>query len=85
MRKREQMRPRRSLAWALAVHFVMGASLGAFLGCALLFRDADGMARMIMSSADPVSTILVFIGTLTLNFAMGAAITGLMFTLQDRK
>jgi hypothetical protein len=43
------------------------------------------MARMIMNGADPVSTMLVFIGTLTLSFAIGATITGLIFTLQGRK
>jgi hypothetical protein len=85
MQKRTQTRSTRLLAWALAGHFVMGAGLGAFLAAVLLFGGPSEISRMIVDSADPARTGMVFVGTLTLSFAIGATLTGLIFTLQDRE
>jgi hypothetical protein len=41
------------------------------------------ICQMIVNSADPARTGLVFAGTLTLSFSIGATLTGLIFTLQD--
>jgi hypothetical protein len=51
---------------------------------ALVLSGANDISKMILNSADPGSTMMVFIGTLTLSFAIGATFTGLIFKLQDR-
>jgi hypothetical protein len=85
MEKRTQIRSTRLLAWALAGHFVMGAGLGALLAAVLLLGGPSEISQMTVNSADPAHTELVFVGTLTLSLAIGATLTGLIFTLQDRE
>lgn len=80
-----QTKSSRSLALALVGHLAMGAGLGAFLAVTLLLSDANDVFQMIVNSADPKGTILVFVGTLTMTFAIGATLTGLIFRLQDRQ
>jgi hypothetical protein len=63
----------------------MGTGLGALLAVVLLLSGVHEISQMIVNSADPAGTLLVFVGTLTLSFGIGATLTGLIFTLQDRE
>jgi len=66
----------------LATHSAMGAALGFSLALVLLLLDAQHVLEMIVSSA-PEVTMLVFLGTFTLSFTVGATITGWVFIAHD--
>ncbi len=57
--------------------------MGLFLALALLILDAQHILEMIVNSSDPELTMLVFLGTFTLSFTVGATITGWVFIAHD--
>jgi len=63
----------------LAGHLAMGASLGTALALAPVMMDTGRIFEMIVSSAEPRLTTLVFVGVLGSICAIGATITGLIF------
>ena len=67
----------------LAGHLVMGALLGTSLALALIMMDTGRVFEMIVSSAEPRITTLVFVGVLGSICAVGATITGLIFMLVE--
>ncbi len=78
---------RRRIEWPfllkLAGHLAMGASLGTGLALVLLMMDTGRIIEMIVSSAQPRMTTLVFVGVLGSTCAVGATITGLIFMLAE--
>ena len=71
-----QRRLRTSLATRLVGHFGMGAVLGSVLGlCQVRFNIAH-IGEIIENTFNPGETLAVFVGSLILNFAIGAALTG---------
>ena len=73
----------RSFLLKLAGHLAMGASLGTGLALALILMDTGRIFEMIVSSAQPRVTTLVFVGVLGSICAVGATITGLIFMLAE--
>jgi hypothetical protein len=69
----------------LAVHTAMGAALGLGFSLALLFFDAFKIATLIAQSVDPHSSMIVFAGTFTLAFAVGATLTGFVLIMMGRE
>jgi len=67
----------------LAGHLAMGAALGTALAIALILTDTGRIFEMIVSSAQPRVTTLVFVGVLGSICAVGATITGLIFMLAE--
>ena len=67
----------------LATHSAMGAALGFSLALVLLILDAQHVLEMIVNSSAPEVTMLVFLGTFTLSFTVGATITGWVFMAHD--
>jgi hypothetical protein len=61
----------------------MGASLGTGLALALIMMDTGRIFEMIVSSAQPRMTAVVFVGVLGSICAVGATITGLIFMLAE--
>ncbi len=61
----------------------MGAALGLSLALVLLVLDAQHVFEMILNSAAPELTMLVFLGTFTLSFTVGATVTGWIFMAHD--
>ena len=78
---------RRRIEWPfllkLAGHLAMGASLGTGLALVLLMMDTGRIIEMIVSSAHPRMTTLVFVGVLGSTCAVGATVTGLIFMLAE--
>ena len=76
---------RRRIEWPfllkLAGHLAMGASLGTGLALVLLMMDTGRIIEMIVSSAQPRMTTVVFVAVLGSICAVGATITGLIFML----
>jgi hypothetical protein len=67
----------------LISHSAMGAALGFALALVLLILDAQQIIEMILDSSAPGLATLVFLGTFTVSFTVGATITGWLFIAHD--
>ena len=61
----------------------MGAALGFALALVLLILDTQQIIEMIVESSAPELATLVFLGTFTVSFTVGATITGWLFIAHD--
>jgi hypothetical protein len=77
------MRPETSLFNALLTHFLMGVALGLSLVLLLGLTDAFHVRDLVAKSGAPVQTTLMLVTTYGLMFGIGAALTGLVLTLED--
>ncbi len=84
------MRTKKPSAWlqrsallGLASHTAMGIAMGLALAFVLTFIDTVGVMALINHSADPKTTMLVFVGSFTLAFGVGATLTGLVFMMME--
>jgi hypothetical protein len=73
-----------SLLRALAGHFIMGAGLGAFLALSVMAAAAPGISQMISNAASPGLTRMILVTVFALIFAVGATLTGWIFTAMER-
>ncbi|UFZ04263.1 hypothetical protein LQG66_34595 [Bradyrhizobium ontarionense] len=69
----------------LACHTFMGTALGLGFAFTLTQADAFGISTLIAHSLDPGMTFTIFVGTFTLAFAVGATLTGLVFTMMEER
>jgi hypothetical protein len=69
----------------LAGHTFMGTALGLGFAFALTQLDAFGISTLIAHSLDPHVTFTIFVGVLTLSFAVGATLTGFVFTMMEER
>ena len=67
----------------MAGHLGMGAALGSLLGLCLIRFNIAHIGEIIGDAFNPGETLAIFLGTLTLNFAIGAALTGFILTEMD--
>jgi hypothetical protein len=67
----------------LAVHFTMGAMLGTLGALFLVFSHASGIHRLFWATAAPPSAIVVFIAMCALTIAIGASLTGVIFSAME--
>ena len=77
------MRPGKSLFNALLTHFLMGVALGLSMVLLLGLIDAFHVRDLVAKSSAPVQTMLILVTTYGLMFGIGAALTGLVLTLED--
>ena len=77
------MRPKKSLFNALLTNFLMGVALGLSLVLMLTLIDAFHVRDLVAKSGAPVQTTLMLVTTYALMFGIGAALTGLVMTLED--
>jgi len=77
------MRPGKSLFNALLTHFLMGVALGLSLALLLGLIDAFHVRDLVARSGAPAQTALMLVTTYGLMFGIGAALTGLVLTLED--
>jgi hypothetical protein len=75
---------KRSLLLEIANHTAMGVAVG--LGFAFLATHVSGfgVATLISYSRVPDAVMLMFVGTCTIGFGIGATLTGLAITLTER-
>ena len=64
----------------LAVHFVLGALLGTVGALVLVFSHASRIHQLFWANAAPPYAIAVFIAMCALVIAIGASITGVIFS-----
>ncbi|GLH77532.1 hypothetical protein SSBR45G_24400 [Bradyrhizobium sp. SSBR45G] len=74
-----------ALLLELACHTIMGTALGLGFAFVLTEVDAFGISSLIAHSLDPHMTFVVFVGTFTLAFAVGATLTGFVFTMTQER
>ena len=77
------MRPTKSLLSAVLTHFLMGVALGLSLVLTLSLIDYFHVRDLVAKSGAPVQTTLMLVTTYALMFGIGAALTGLVMTLED--
>jgi len=77
------MRTRKPLFNDLLTHFLMGAALGLFFVLALTLIDTFHVRDLVAHSAAPVQTMVMLVGTYALMFGIGAALTGLVLTMEE--
>ena len=77
------MRPGKSLFNALLTHFLMGVALGLSLALLLGLIDAFHVRDLVAKSGAPAQTALMLVTTYGLMFGIGAALTGLVLTLEE--
>jgi hypothetical protein len=77
------MRPGKSLFNALLTHFLMGVALGLSMALLLGLIDAFHVRDLVAKSGAPAQTALMLVTTYGLMFGIGAALTGLVLTLED--
>lgn len=77
------MRPKKSLLNALLSHFLMGVALGLSLVLLLSLIDFFHVRDLVAKSDAPVQTTLMLVTTYGLMFGIGAALTGLVLTLEE--
>jgi hypothetical protein len=84
------MRTKKPSAWlrpsvllGLASHAAMGIAMGLAFTFALTLIETFGVMALINHSADPKTTMLVFVGSFTLAFAVGATLTGFVFMMME--
>ncbi|MGJ4947930.1 hypothetical protein [Bradyrhizobium sp. HKCCYLS20291] len=69
----------------LACHTFMGTALGLGFAFALTHLDAFGISQLIAHSVEPSMTLTIIVAALTLSFAVGATLTGAVFTMMDER
>ena len=77
------MRSEKSLFNALLTHFLMGVALGLSFILLLSSIDIFHVRDLVAKSAAPVQTTVMMVTTYGLMFGVGAALTGLVLTLED--
>ncbi|MBR1137243.1 MAG: hypothetical protein E6614_28470 [Bradyrhizobium sp.] len=82
-KRRELIRP--AILLELACHALMGTTLGLGFAFALTKLDAFGIASLITHSVEPMMTVTIFVSVMTLSFAVGATLTGFVFTMMEER
>jgi hypothetical protein len=69
----------------LAGHAAIGAGLGLAFSFAMLLDDAFGLGTLISHGADARTITAIFVGIFTLALAVGATLTGFVFTMMEKR
>lgn len=77
------MRASKPLLPALMTHFLMGVALGLGFVLLLTMIDIFHVRDLVANSSAPLQTMTVLFGTFALMFGVGAALTGLVLTLEE--
>jgi hypothetical protein len=82
-RKKPSAVPKPGLILAVASHAVMGVALGLVFALILISTPFFGVLPLINLSDDPAVTLETFVGSVVLMFGLGAALTGLVFMMEE--
>ena len=72
-----------SLLLEVASHTAMGVAVGLAFAFLVTHVTALGIATLINYSPAPHAAMLIFVGTCTITFGIGATLTGLAITLTE--
>ena len=79
-----QKAPKTSLVVRLVAHLGMGITLGIIFGLCLVHFNIANISAIIQNTFDPGATLAEFIGSIVLDFGIGATLTGFIFMEMDR-
>ncbi|XIA62648.1 hypothetical protein ACFIOY_24525 [Bradyrhizobium sp. TZ2] len=79
------MRKNEPLVNKLLTHFLMGVALGLSFMLLLTLIDAFHIRDLIAHSHAPMQTTVMLVTTYGLMFGIGAALTGLVLTLEEEE
>ena len=79
------MRKDEPLVNKMLTHFLMGVALGLSLALLLGLIEAFHVRELIAHSEAPVHTTVMLVTTYGLMFGIGAAMTGLVLTLEEEE
>jgi hypothetical protein len=82
-RKKPSAVPKPGLILAVASHAAMGVALGLVFALILIWTPFFGVLPLINLSDDPSVTMETFVGSVVLMFGVGAALTGLVFMMEE--
>jgi hypothetical protein len=85
MRNRKRSAVSASIALEMACHATMGIALGLALSFVLALIDSSAIALLIAHSSEPRTTMMIIVGYFTLAFAVGATLTGFVFTMMEER
>jgi hypothetical protein len=74
-----------SIMIEMACHTAMGIALGLGFSFALALMDSSTVADLIAHSAEPRTTTVIIFSYFTLAFAVGATLTGFVFTMMEER
>ena len=74
-----------SILIEMACHTAIGIALGLGFSFALALIDSSTIATLIAHSADPATTTIIIFSYFTLAFAVGATLTGFVFTMMQER
>jgi hypothetical protein len=74
-----------SIAIEMACHAAMGIALGLGFSFALALIDGSAVAVLIAHSSEPKTTSIILTGFFTLAIGVGAALTGFVFTMMEKR
>jgi RsiW-degrading membrane proteinase PrsW (M82 family) len=77
------MRARKPVLPELITHFLLGVALGLGFVLLLTLIDIFHVRDLVTDSDAPLQTMTILIGRFALMFGIGAAITGLVLTLEE--
>ena len=77
------MRARKPLLPELITHFQMGVALGLSFVLLLTLIDTFHVRDLVAHSSAPLQTMTILMGSFGLMFGIGAALTGLVLTLEE--
>jgi hypothetical protein len=69
----------------IAGHAAMGVALGLVFSFVMILNDAFGITTLISHGANARTTTMIFVGTFTLPFGVGAALTGFLFMMEEER
>ncbi|MES2196392.1 MAG: hypothetical protein V4517_18380 [Pseudomonadota bacterium] len=73
----------RQLFRQVALHFAMGAMLGALFIASLLVLNVQNLADIVLRSTAPILATVILLTGGSVYFGFGAAITGFHFLIMD--
>ncbi|SHN61332.1 hypothetical protein [Bradyrhizobium erythrophlei] len=82
-RKKPSAVPKPGLILAVASHVAMGVALALVFALILIWTPFFGVLPLINLSDDPSVTMETFVGSVVLMFGVGAALTGLVFMMEE--
>lgn len=77
------MRARKPMLPELVTHFLMGVTLGLSFVLLLTMIDSFHVRELVAHSGAPFQTMMILTGSFALMFGIGAALTGLVLTLEE--
>jgi hypothetical protein len=85
MRNKKRPTVSSAIALEMACHTAMGVALGLGLSIALALIHSSTIAVLIAHSSEPRTTLLTIVSFFTLAIAVGATLTGFVFTMMEER